>query len=219
MYKSRWYFGLIAVVGWFALVLQFSLSIPKFIATGRTLVGSIIQVISYFTILTNLLVAISMSVLFIKSQSPLGTFFSNPATATLITIYITVVGLVYNLVLRQLWKPDGLDQIADELLHSVIPLLCVLYWLIFVSKGSLRFKAIISGLLYPFLYSAYVLIRGAMTDLYPYPFMDVKQHGYGTVLLNMLIIVMLFLLTGLFFLWMDVKMGKSSASRLPGKQA
>src|ERR1700733_7043582 len=194
MAKSKLYKILIAIISWVALILQYYLSINKFIAIGMTLMGSIIQILSYFTILTNLLVAVSITVILARPQSELGGFFSKPSTATSITIYITIVGLVYNFILRGEWNPEGLDRVADELLHSLIPLMFVIYWIFFVQKGSIKWKNLLSGLIYPLVYSIYVLIRGFITGIYPYPFLDVPVRGYSTVFLNMLLILLLFLL-------------------------
>jgi hypothetical protein len=74
--------GTIAVTGWFALAPQFTLSINKFVAAGRTLTGSVIQILSYFTILTNLLVALSLTLVLFKPLSRLAVFFTKPTTAT-----------------------------------------------------------------------------------------------------------------------------------------
>jgi len=45
----------------------------------------------------------------------------------------------------------------------------VAYWLIFVPKGSLRWKDALFWLPYPLLYFCYSLIRGAAVGWYPYP--------------------------------------------------
>jgi hypothetical protein len=206
MDRAKLYRGGIAIIGWLALLLQFYLAINKYLSMGRSMAGSVIQLLSYFTILTNLLVALSLTVILIQPRSGLGAFFAKPSVSTSIAVYITVVGLVYNLVLRPLWKPEGLDQIADELLHSVIPLMYIIYWLILVPKGSLKWKQLVWGLAYPLVYSVYALIRGDLTGLYPYPFMDVLVHGYYTVFSNMLVVLAVFLLISLIFLFVDRKM-------------
>jgi hypothetical protein len=159
------------------------------------------------------LLALSLSIVLISPHSRLGIFFSKPSSATSLSIYISVVGLVYNIVLRPLWKPEGLDRVSDELLHSVIPVLYILYWLIIIPKGLFSIRILISGLGYPFLYSIYVLVRGSINNLYPYPFMDVSEHGYGTVLFNMLLVLILFLLIGLLFLFIDRRMGRRLQAR------
>ena len=80
---------------------------------------------------------------------------------------------MYNLVLRFLWDPQGWQLVADELLHTVIPLLFLLYWFLFVKRRNLYWKDAFLWLIYPFVYLLYVFFRGAITGLYPYPFIDV----------------------------------------------
>ena len=45
--------------------------------------------------------------------------------------YIAIVGIIYRLLLRQLWNPQGMQWVADVILHDVIPVGYVLYWLLF----------------------------------------------------------------------------------------
>lgn len=49
-------------------------------------------------------------------------------TITAITVFILIVGSVYQIVLRSIWEPTGLQFIVDELLHTVIPLYMLGYW-------------------------------------------------------------------------------------------
>ena len=160
---------------------------------------TIIQFFSYFTILTNLLVALYSSFLLISPRSNLGKWFSKPPTAAAITVYITIVGIVYNAILRFLWAPQGLQKIVDEGLHSLIPLLCIIHWLTWVPKKSLEWKDAFPWLAYPLIYFAYILIRGAVSSLYPYPFVDVTALGYTKVVLNSLILSFGFLIVALLF--------------------
>jgi hypothetical protein len=108
-----------------------------------------------------------------------------------------VVGVVYNLILRQIWEPKGLQMLVDELLHSVIPVLFLLYWLLYSDKKELQWKDAFLWLAYPLTYSAYILIRGFFTDLYPYPFIDVTDLGYPQVLINSLLLYLFFLVLSL----------------------
>lgn len=136
------YLTLGAVLGWFAVVFQLYLII---INKVMTILATIIQFFSYYTILTNILVAVCFTVLLLASDSDWGKFFASPKVLTAITVYITVVGLVYNVILRYLWHPAGLQLVVDELLHSVIPVLFILFWLIFVPKKNCIGKTYFSG--------------------------------------------------------------------------
>ncbi len=50
------YMALSAILIWIALIIQFDISIVKYLAEGRTLGGAIVQLWSYFTIQNNFLV-------------------------------------------------------------------------------------------------------------------------------------------------------------------
>ena len=96
--------------------------------------------------------------------------------------YIAIVGIIYRLLLRQLWNPQGLQWVADAILHDVIPVGYVVYWLVFGPRTGLRWKDAVIWSGSPRPYLVYVLARGAVSGLYPYPFMDVKVLGYGGVM-------------------------------------
>ncbi len=167
--------------GWFAVFFQLYLLILN---RKLDVLQTVIQFFSYFTILTNILVALCFTVLLFFTRSKWGRFFSKPQTLTAIAVYIAIVGLVYNLVLRFLWAPQGMQRMVDELLHSFNPVWFVIYWLLFVRKNSLQWKDVFPWLLYPLAYCVYIMIRGALSGLYPYPFIDVTAIGYPQTLIN-----------------------------------
>jgi hypothetical protein len=70
---------------------------------------------------------------------------------------------------------------------------------LFVDKRSLRFSQIPYWLIFPLVYAFYVLIHGAVSHYYPYPFLDVASFGYGRVLLNMAGLTAMFGTLGLVF--------------------
>lgn len=185
------YLAIVATIGLFALVAQFYLII---INRATSISETIIRYFSFFTILTNIIVALCATALVLRPKSGWVMFFLSPKTLTGITIYITVVGLVYNIILRQLWNPQGLQRWVDELLHTIIPILFILFWAIWVTKRELQWKDILSWLIYPFLYTIFILVRGAFSGFYPYPFIDVNKLGYNKALLNSGGLVVVFLL-------------------------
>ena len=182
-----------AALGWFAIVFQFYLII---INKTASISETIIRFFSFFTILTNILVALCFTFLLFKPGSKWGKFFTRPSTQTALTAYITVVGIIYNIILRFLWSPQGLQLIVDELLHTVIPIWFILYWFIFVPKETLKWN-ILPWLIYPVIYCIYTLIRGAIFGFYPYPFIDVNALGYTKVLINILGLVIVFFVVSL----------------------
>jgi hypothetical protein len=162
---------------------------------------TIVRFFSYFTILTNSLVAIYFVVSGLAGKSRLGKFFNRASVVTAITVYITIVGLVYQFILRNTWNPTGLQMIIDEMLHSVIPAGFILYWFFLTPKTDLSWKNVPSWMIYPIVYFILVVIRGELSGFYPYPFVDVAQLGLQRVLVNAGVIVIVFLILSLLFVF------------------
>ena len=108
-------------------------------------------------------------------------------------VFIAIVGIVYSIALRHVWDPEGLQKIADVVLHDATPVLYVLYWLLFVRKGELQFRDVPAWLVYPAIYAVYSMIRGAMTGRYPYHFLDAGVLGYPRTALNIVALLAAFL--------------------------
>jgi hypothetical protein len=200
----------IAVVTWFALALQFYLMIIQAQVQSAERVRLTVNYFSFFTILTNLLVALGLTLSLTTPQSRLGSFFSRPVAASATVVYIAIVGITYSLVLRSLWSPQGAQKIADILLHDLVPVMYVAYWLIFVPKNSLRWKDTLFWLPYPLVYFGYSLIRGAAIGWYPYPFIDASKLGYSRVLANAAMLVCAFLAVALLVVAIGRWMGRNS---------
>jgi len=190
------YLALSAAIVWLSVIAQLYLVIVN---RNTPVPEALTRFFTYFTIQTNILVATYFTVLLLKPASGWGRFFSKPRVSTAICTYIIFVGLTYNVLLRQLWQPTGLQQVVDELLHSAIPVIFILYWLIFVPKRDLQWKNIFIWLVYPVIYIVTVLIRGALSGYYPYPFIDVNDLGYPRVFLNGFGLIIAFLLLSSVF--------------------
>lgn len=192
--KAEFYYVSIgAVLGWFSVVLQFILSLENRKASTPE---TIIRFFSYFTILTNILAAICYT----STLRSRNNFFSRPKVLTAAAVYITVVGLIYNLILRYIWDPQGLQFFADEALHLVNPILFILFWVLFVPKSGLNWTEVFPWLIYPFTYIVYVLVRGEFSGFYPYPFINVSELGFTVVIKNCLLITLVFVVLSLMYI-------------------
>jgi len=199
------YLSFLAIAGWFALIGQFYLiMVNSRVSAPET----IARYFTFFTILTNILVALCCTIIVLKPTSGWSKFFSRATTLTAITVYILIVGIVYNLILRWLWRPEGLQRIIDELLHLIIPVAFVIFWLIYVPRGQLKWSDIFGWLIYPLIYLGIILMRGAFSGYYPYPFVDVNQLGYPKTLLNCLVLALSFTICSLAFVGIDKLMRK-----------
>jgi hypothetical protein len=85
----------IAIVAWLALILQLYINIRNAETNGLTPLAATWNFFSYFTVLTNLLVALCLSFILLNPSSSAGRFFSRPYILTAIALYIFIVGLVY----------------------------------------------------------------------------------------------------------------------------
>ncbi|WAC40971.1 Pr6Pr family membrane protein [Pedobacter sp. SL55] len=208
--SQKVYLSMLVFIAWFTLIFQFYLHINSGAATKSEL---LIRFFSYFTIDSNLLVALcSTSILFFRSTL-IASFFAKLHVISAIAVYIIVVALVYNVVLRFLWVLEGWSMVLNELLHVVVPIMFLIYWIYFVPKQQLQWKNIWLWLVFPLLYTVFVLVRGNFSGFYPYPFLNINELGLNKVLINCLVITLLFALLSALF----VAIGKRKAKVNEGK--
>ncbi|MEO7530807.1 MAG: Pr6Pr family membrane protein [Sediminibacterium sp.] len=193
--KAKAFAALIALLGWFAIIMQFYLIIENRI---DSIPVTILRFFSFFTILTNIIVAFAFTMQCLKKGS--NHFFAGARVQTAVTVYIVVVGAVYNLILRFLWQPQGTQRLVDELLHSVVPFLSIIYWLVFVQKTSLQWKDSFKWQLFPVAYVVFIVVRGLLSGEYPYPFINVTAIGYPQALLNGCVLMLVFMGLSLFLI-------------------
>jgi len=180
----------IACLAWFSIILQLYLT-----------TGTIGNFFSYFTVLCNLLIAVSLTVALLTPTSKSGIFFLRLSVQPAIALYIFIVSLVYNLVLRGIVVLEGWQLFVDTMLHVVVPLLYLLFWIFFRTSGILKWRDIINWIYFPLLYLIYSLIRGSITNWYPYPFLNAATNGYAKVFLNIFIILLVFMAAGLVLIF------------------
>ena len=126
---------------------------------------------------------------------------------TAILTYIIIVAVIYHYLLAKLWNPQGWEFIAVTIEHVVKPALYKIDWVLFVTKGTVRWKPAFMWLGYPIAYAVYSLIHGAVTGFYPYPFINVGELSYDKMFLNMGVLVLVFFGLGLALIGIDHRMG------------
>ncbi|SEP44139.1 hypothetical protein SAMN05428947_11983 [Mucilaginibacter sp. OK283] len=197
---------ILALIVWFSVILQFIISTAAYMQQGRTFGGALVQIISFFTILSNILVGLCLVAVVLNKASAFKKFFNNNSVVTAVALYITIVGLIFNTVLRSIVNLDGLFALTNELTHVFNPVAFVIFWLFFTAKTKLSWQQAASWLWYPLLYLIYILIRGAVFHFYPYPFVDADKLGYQQVAVNSFLVMMAFLLFGCLFLVLNNKL-------------
>ncbi|MCB5290754.1 Pr6Pr family membrane protein [Arthrobacter sp. SO3] len=134
---------------------------------------------SYFTIESNIIAFITLAVggrYAWKGESPRWLELLRGAA----TIYMTITGIVYNLLLSNIDVNTPIPWI-NVVLHYTIPTIMVIDWLVDLPRTRIPVRTSLVWLAFPLLYLVYSLIRGPIAGWYPYPFLDPRISGYGTV--------------------------------------
>jgi hypothetical protein len=195
--------GCVAALAWFALTVQLILTVLNPAHLPGSLEVRLADLFSYFTILTNLAIALTLSVQVAARGSRLARRLVRPVFLTGVAVAITLVSLAYELLLRRLWNPQGWSWVADTLFHDVVPLTFVVFWAVYVPKGSLSLRQLPAWLIYPAAYLAYALLRGALTGRYPYPFLDAAAIGYARTAVNAAGLLLVLVALGMLFVGLD----------------
>jgi len=194
--RGRLALALVAVIAWFGVLLQLWLSIRIALGNGKTLADGFIAFFGYFTVLTNIFAALTSSLPLTVGRTRLGRWFGDGMVLGCATTAILLVGIVYHLLLRNVWAPEGLQWVADMTLHYAVPIALFVYWISFPPSQKLSIWAPLSWSLYPLIYLAYVFARGELIGSYPYHFIDVTNLGYVKALVNSLSLLIAFVVLG-----------------------
>ncbi|WP_367872686.1 Pr6Pr family membrane protein [Luteolibacter sp. Populi] len=175
------------------LVLQYQVTAGHLASRGLGLGVTLLKLASYFTILSNALLAAVHSVALLAPESRAGRVCRGPALQGAMLLYIGVTGIVYVTMLSGLWNPQGMHWWADNLLHRMTPLLQLGFWMACVPKLRLGWKLALAWLAWPAAYLGWALARGGD---YPYPFLELDRLGLGRTVLNCLLMGAGFLALG-----------------------
>lgn len=174
--------ALLAALAWFGVLLQLVLSLRLAQANGHSLADGLVSYSGYFTVLTNLLVALvaTAGLLWPRAWQGSGNLRGCATTA------IVLVGIGYHFLLREVWDPQGWQRVADYTLHYAVPLASLACWVLFPPRRRLAVLAPLAWAAYPLAYFVYVIVRGGLIGSYPYYFIDVTRLGPATVFANAL---------------------------------
>ena len=191
--------GLVALVAWAGLVVQFDASMML----AGSAVGAVLAMLRYFTVLANLTLAIVLTGVALGRRG-----FSGASLLGGTSLAMLLVGIVYSLLLRDLIELSGGAKLADLLLHYATPILAPIFWLAYAPKGALRSRDPLLWAAFPTAYFAYALARGAIEGHYAYPFMDVASLGWPRTLLNGAVIALGFVVCGYVIVWLDGRLAR-----------
>lgn len=210
---GRVWFGVTAAVVVLGIVIQLFVSGTSTGGDGfyKDNPERVLNVFSFFTIQSNLLLGGTCLLLALQAGNQDSVWFKTLRLNGVLCMAVT--GIVYHLVLADLDDLSGWAWVANLVVHTVAPLLGALGWLFFGPRRRTDGRIVSWSLVYPLLWLAFTLIRGEGTGFYPYPFVDVGEHGYGRVLLNCLLVTLLFLALAAGATVLDRRLGRQPVER------
>lgn len=145
---------------------------------------------AFFTIQSNLLVGVATLLLALRLDRS-SRAFAVLRLAGLVAIAVT--GIVFHAVLAQTLDLQSWAAVGNELVHTVVPVMAVVGWLLAGPRGLASAAVARLTLIFPVCWLAFTLIRGAIAHWYPYPFIDVTQLGYARAAVNCVWVAVLML--------------------------
>ena len=212
---ARTFYGLNALLAWVGLIIAFLVTLFGLYPNTNTnptlfgfnpegfsgLIGRLSDYFSYFTHLSNFVVAIVVTLIWRNSSRIHSKVFAVLRLDSL--IMITVTGLIFAVVLAPTIELRGWEYASNALEHYITPILTLVVFVVFGPRRQLNYRLVLPALILPLTWVVLVMIRGAIIDAYPYGFINAAQWGYRTVLMNIVGIVIFGILLGLAFVAID----------------
>lgn len=185
-----------AVAAWAGLLLQLVLSLRAAGDRGETWTQGLMIYFGFFTVFTNWFVALVCTLPSLAWKSRPLAWLGRQSVAGCATTAILLVGIVYHFLLREEWNPQGWQWVADIILHYVVSAGALAWWWLQTRDATLDWSMPLRWCSYPFIYLGYVMTRGEITGIYPYPFIEVGTIGHWQALSNAFGMIAIFLALG-----------------------
>jgi hypothetical protein len=95
-------------------------------------------------------------------------------------VYMSITGIVFTLLLSNTDVDTAIPWV-NSVVHELMPLVMLADWLITPPAARLRMRQGVLWLSFPLVWIVYTIIRGAIVNLYPYPFLNPANGGYASV--------------------------------------
>ena len=130
----RRFAALIAVIAWVGLAMQFAWAISNPAAQDVDVAERIIRYFSFFTVVGNGIIAIISTAIAFAPSSRFSQRVQHGSILTAAAVYISIVAVVYSLFLRSVVNAQGWHLISDHIVHDIVPVVFVLFWLVYAPK-------------------------------------------------------------------------------------
>lgn len=159
-----------------------------------------IDLFGYFTIWSNALVAITVTMLYITTKRNDSRFRWLRSSSILM---ITMTGILYHLLIAPTANPQSWNVYTNLFQHYLTPIITILVWLLIGPRNFFNLKMTVSVFAIPTAYLVYTFGRGAIIERYPYGFFDVIEYGYLSVSTTLLFIYIAGYLLALLYFALD----------------
>jgi hypothetical protein len=122
--------------------------------------------------------------------------WSGPGWPAAVTVWIVATGVVYHALLAATNVSIGIEVWSNVGMHTLVPLLTALLWLIAAPKAPLTYLHPVVWTLYPLLYATYAILRGLIDGRFPYFFLDPARLGWPMVIAFILGLGVFFVASG-----------------------
>lgn len=164
-----------------------------------------ISILGYFTIQSNLMVCVFLSVWAVRRVRCVATGGRNRSRDTgfghaahgAVLLYIAITGLVYNILLAPGIDIDGFSGFLLVVNHTVTPLLFAADWVVNQERRRYPLKLIGLWLLYPIAYGVFGSIEGSITGRFRYFFLDFASKSVGRYAAELGLVTAIFIVASL----------------------
>jgi hypothetical protein len=152
-------------------------ALAALVAVGYQLTreASVVECLSYFTILSNLFAGAILLTEGLRGGA--GASIGRSANVDLlrgaIVVYMLTTGIVDNVMYDHVFAPW-----VDAIVHQIMPVVVLLDWIIDPPRTRLAVRSTMLWLSFPLAYIAFILIRGSLVKWWPYYFFN-PTHSAG----------------------------------------
>lgn len=167
-------------LGW---ILRAGVGVPTF---------SVVNYFSYFTVISNVLTIVVLGIG--GALDPRGERWQLFRGA--VTLYMVITGIIYAVLLANI-DVGVADEWTNNVVHRIMPVVILIDWIVVPARKRISEAQSLIWLVFPLVYGIYSLIRGAIVDWYPYPFLDPRDQGYVALVIGLVVLTVAFALMAL----------------------
>jgi hypothetical protein len=162
--------------------------------------GRVFDLLSYFTIWSQIVVAITFYALY-KNQNRKDRFTTLLLPTAI--MMITITGIMFYALIYPVSPPEGANIYPSFVSHAVVPVISVLVWIVYGPRGFMKVKAIPSLFIISIIWVGLTLVRGVVSTQYPYGVLDVTEIGYMWFFITVVAIIIFGVVLALIYSAID----------------